>query len=85
MSDQQIEQRKTLQRGDTVTIELTVSVDLDVDDAFPDGIPEGATASTVVDAIQESGSLAAFLNDWDITGADVSVWALSETARGELQ
>lgn len=67
-------------------IELTIEVELDEDEIWPDGAPEGWTAQHVMDEINKCSSVRNFLWEWDADcfGADVSVWVEHHVARGHL-
>lgn len=69
------------------TIEVTLAMDLDFEDIWPDGAPDNWTAQDVVEAVQTAGSFRNFLNEWDFDtfGAEVSVSARGQHARGHLR
>jgi hypothetical protein len=69
-----------------VSIELTISVELEPDEVWPDGEPEGWTAEHVLAEMQKL-STTRLIDDWDLDtfGSHVEVQALGKTARGELR
>lgn len=70
-----------------VQISVNFELDLEPEEAWPDGEPETWGAAEVRDEIMKLGSLKAFLDEWDVTasGAEIDVWVDLDRAQGFLQ
>lgn len=70
-----------------IQIEVTIAVDLQPDEAFPDGAPEHYTAADVLAEIKKSGTAERALKDWDLLtfGADFAVSVGHDTVRETLK
>lgn len=69
-----------------VQIEVTITVDLQPEEAWPDGAPEHWGAAEVLAEIKKAGSASRALADWDLLtfGAEFAVSVGHDTVRETL-
>lgn len=57
----------------TVTISIKGDFDLNIDQVFPDGVPDPLTLDDVARAVESAGTPERLLSDWSLHPLDVEV------------